>query len=101
MNSLIQGHNHSENCITVKVSRKKPKVEVYFAIEGSGLPVFSTDREYSFGSIVDYQFGVMLRRKGLHKPDFTDDIDRIHSLMIYTSLIQYDIVGDTKAPLLR
>ena len=43
----------------------------------------------------------MLRAKGPHKPEFAYDIVRIHSLMIYTDLIEYDIGGDTKAPLLR
>ena len=43
----------------------------------------------------------MLRRKGPHKPKFVYDIVRILSLMIYTDLIEYNIVGDTKAPLLR
>ena len=42
----------------------------------------------------------MLRGKGPHKPEFDYDIVRIHSLMIYTDLIEYNIVGDTKAPLL-
>ena len=43
----------------------------------------------------------MLRGKGLHKPEFDYDIVRIHSLKIYTDLIEYNIVGDTKVPLLR
>ena len=43
----------------------------------------------------------MLRGKGPHKPEFAYDIVRIHSLMIYTDLIEYNIVGDIKAPLLR
>ena len=43
----------------------------------------------------------MLRGKGPHKPEFAYDIVRIHSIMIYTDLIEYNIVGDTKAPLLR
>ena len=42
-----------------------------------------------------------LRGKGPHKAEFAYDIVRIHSLMIYTDLIEYNIVGDTKAPLLR
>ena len=42
----------------------------------------------------------MLRGKGPHKPEFAYDI-RIHLLMTYTELIEYNIVGDTKAPLLR
>ena len=43
----------------------------------------------------------MLRREGPHKLDFAYVIVRIHSLMINTDLIEYSIVGDTVAPLLR
>ena len=42
-----------------------------------------------------------MKGKGPHKPQFTYDILRIHSLMIYSDLVEYNIVGDTKAPLLR
>ena len=102
MNTLIQErHNHSENCVTVEVSRRTQKVEIYLANEGSGLAFFSTDLGHIFGSNVGNEFGVMLRRKRPHKPEFAYDIVRIHSLMIYTDLIEYNIVGDTKAPLLR
>ena len=102
MNILIQErHNHSENCIKVELSGKTQKVEIYLANEGSGLAFFNTDLGHSFGSNVGNEFGVMLRGKGPHKPEFAYDIVRIHSLMIYTDLIEYKIVGNTKAPLLR
>ena len=42
----------------------------------------------------------MLRGKRPHKPEFAY-IVRIHFLMIYTDRIEYNIVGDTKTPLLR
>ena len=101
-NTLIQErHNHSENCITIKVSRRTQKVEIYLANEGSGLAFLSTDLGHIFRIDVDNEFGVMLRGKGPHKPKFPDEIFRILSLMIYTDLIEYNIVGDTKAPLLR
>ena len=101
MNILIQErHNQSENCIKVKVSRRTQKVEIYLANEGSGLAFFSTDLGHVFGSNAGNEFGVLLRGKGPHKPEFAYDIVRIHSLMIYTDLIEYNIVGDTKAPLL-
>ena len=77
------------------------KVEIYLANEGSGLAFFSTDLGHIFGSKVRNEFGVMLRGKGPHKPEFPYDIVRIHCLMIYTDLIEYNIVGDSKAPLLR
>ena len=83
------------------MSRKTQKVEIYLANEASGPAFFSTDLGHIFGSNVGNEFGVMLRGKGPHKPDFAYDIVRIHSLMIHTDLTEYNIVGDTKAPLLR
>ena len=47
------------------------------------------------------EFGEILRGKGYHKQEFAYNIVRIHYLMIYTDLIEYNIVGNTKAPLLR
>ena len=88
MNILIQErHNHSENCMKVKVSRRTQKVEIYLANEASGLAFFSTDLGHIFGSNVGNEFGVMLRGKGPHQPQFAYDIVRIHALMIYTDLI--------------
>ena len=83
------------------MSRRTQKVEIYLAIERSGLAFFSTDQEDIFGSNVGHEFGVMLRGNGPHKPQIACDFVRKHSLMIYTDLIEYNIVGDTKAPLLR
>ena len=83
------------------MSRRTQKVAIYLANEGSGLTLFSTNLGHIFGSNVGNEFGVMLRGKGPHKPEVAYDIVRMHSLMIYTDLIQYNIFGDTKAPLLR
>ena len=89
MNILIQErHNHSGNCIKVQVSRRMQKLEIYLANEGSVLAFFSTDLGHIFESNVRIEFGVMLRGKGPHKPEFAYDIVRIHSLMIYTELIE-------------
>ena len=102
MNILIQErHNHSENCIKVQLSRRTQKVEIYLVNEGFVLAFFSTDLGNIFGSNVADDLGVMLRGKGHHKPKFAYDIVRIHSLMIYTNLIEYNIIVDTKTPLLR
>ena len=66
LNNLIQEkHNHSENCITIKVCRRKQKVEIHLASEVSGLPYFSTDLEHIFGSNFRKEFGVILKRKDL------------------------------------
>ena len=83
MNTIIQErHNHSESCITVKVSPRTQKVGIYLADEGYGLAFLSTDLGHIFGSNVGNEFGVMLRGKGPHKPEFACDFVRIHSLMI-------------------
>ena len=102
MNILIQErHNHNENRIKVQVSRRTQKVGICLANEASGLSFFSTGLGHISGSNVGNEFVVMLRGKAPHKPEMACDIVRIHSLRIYTELIEYKISGDTKAPLLR
>ena len=77
------------------------KVVVYFAKEGSGLAFFIMDLGQISGSNLGNEFGVMLGRKGPNKPEFANNIVRVHFLMTYTDLIEYNIVGETKASLLR
>ena len=102
MNTLIQErNNHNETCITVKVSRRSQKVVIILANDTSGLAFCSTDLGHIFGNNVGNQFGVLMKGKGPHEPQFAYDIVRIHSLMIYSDLVEYSIVGDTKTPLLR
>ena len=79
MNTLIQErHNHSENCITGKVSRGTQKVE-NLANGGSGLAFFSTDMGHIFRSNVGNEIGVILRGEGPHQQEFAYDIVRTHS----------------------
>ena len=102
MNTLIQErNNHRDTCITIKVSMVTQKIKVYLANEESGLAIFSTDLGHTFGGVVRNDSGILLRGKEPHEPTFAYDIVRIHSLMIYTDIVEYNIVGDTKAPLLR
>ena len=90
MNTFFQErHNHSESCITVKVTGKRQKVEIYFANEGSGLAFSSTDLWHIFSSNAGNKFGVMLRGKEPLKPELAYDIVRIHSLKIYTDWVHY------------
>ena len=42
-----------------------------------------------------------MKGKGPHYPKYCYEIIRIQSLMIYSYIIEYNIVGDTKTPLLR
>ena len=102
VNMLIQErNNHNEICITVEVSRRSQKVVIFLANDTSGLAFCSTDLSHIFGNNVGNQFGVLMKGKGPHEPQFAYDIVRILSLMIYSDLVEYSIVGDTKVPLLR
>lgn len=102
MNTLIQERNkHNEICITVKVSRRTQKVEISLITDSSSLVFMSTDLGNIFGGDVGDDRGILMQGLGPHKPKFAYDIVRIHSLMIYTDIVEYNVVGDTKAPLLR
>ena len=48
---IQERHNHCLCCITVKVSRRTQKVEIYLTIAGCGFAFFSTDQGHIFGSI--------------------------------------------------
>ena len=102
MKTLIQErNNHNETCITLKVSCSRQKVVIMLANDTSGLAFSRTDVRHIFGNNVGNEFGVLMIGKGPHEPEFASDIVRIHSLMLYSDLVEYNIFGDTKAPLLR
>ena len=102
MNTLIQEmNNHNETCITVKVSRRTQKVVSTLANDTSGLAFCSSELGHIFDKNVGNEYGVLMIRKGPLEPEFPCDIFRIHSLMIYSDLVEYNILGDTKAPLMR
>ena len=102
MNLLIQErNNHNENCITAKVSRRTQQIELSLISDNSSLVIFITDLGNIFGGDAGDDKGILMRVKGPHEPKFAYDIYRIHSLMIYTDIVEYNISGDTKAPLLR
>ena len=94
-------NNHNETCITVKVSHRTQKVVIMLANDTSGLAFFSTDLAHIFGNNVGNEFGVLIIGKRPHETELAYDLVRIHSLMTYSDLVEYNIVGDTKAPVLR
>ena len=89
-NTKIQErNNHKESCITVKVKNAKTcnyACKRYL---------------WSFNCVWEKNLGVLIIAKGPHEPEFAYDIVRIHSLMIYSNLVEHNIVGDTKAALLQ
>ena len=95
MNTLIQErNNHNEICITVKVSRRTQKVVIMLANDTSGLAFCSTSLDHNFDNNVGNEFGELMTGKSPHEPEFAYDIVRIHSLMVFSNLVEYNIVGD-------
>ena len=93
MDTIIQVRsNHNETCITLKVSCRTQKVVIMLANDTSGLAFCSTHLGHIFGNNVGNEFGVMMIGKDPHEPEFAYDIVRIHSLMIYSDLVVYNIV---------
>ena len=89
MKTLIQeNHNYTKTFVAVKMTRRAKKVEFHLAIKIPGLAFFSTDLDHFFGSIFVDEFGVMLRREGVHKPVFASDLVRIQFLGLQTDLIE-------------
>ena len=66
-NTLLQErHNQSQRCITIKVSPRTPKVEIYVADEGSGLWFLSMDLRHILKSISGKKLGVILKKTTPH-----------------------------------
>ena len=102
MNTLIQERNyHRHTCITIKVSRLTQQVKVYLANEESSLAILNTDLGYVFGGDVRNDLGILMRGKGSHEPTFAYDMVPIYPVMICTDIVEYNFVGDTKAPVRR
>ena len=62
----------------------------------------SSDLSHIFGCYLKQnQKWLIMSGKGQHQLEFSHDITRIHSLMMYSDIKEYNIVGDTKYPLLK
>ena len=97
MNSVIKnGSDRSDVNIRVKVSRKTQKIDVSHVNEESQLLISNLGT--NFGGDVGNYMRILLRLKVTHKRLFAYEIVRIPSLMVYSKFVEYNVVGDTKAP---
>ena len=103
MNKTTQEREKYERTpIKLKVNRITQRICLSLPNENSLLGVFSTDLCHVFGcEEAVYGMGVFMSGAGPYFPKFPYDIVRIHTLMIYSDIIEYNFVGDTKAALLR
>ena len=90
------------NGIYVSVEKITQKNAIHLPEDQSVFIIQSADLNQIFGCDLEQnQTGVIMKGKGPHYPQYSYDIIRIHSLMIYSDIIEYNIKGDTKTPLLR
>ena len=98
----IGAQKYEYNGIYVSVDKITQKIAIYLTEDQSVFIVQSADLSHIFGCDLEQNHtGVIMKGKGPHYPQYSYDIIRIHSLMIYSDIIEYKIVGDTKTPLLR
>ena len=94
--------NYEKTPIRLHVNKITQRISLSPPNEKSFLVIFSADLCNVFGcEEAVYGMGVFMSGSGPHFPKFPFDIVRIHTLMIYSDIVVYNIVGDTKAALLR
>ena len=99
MNSLIRKRsNHSTTWIGVKVDHRTQKVAFLLVNDESSLVISSIELGRIFRGDVHNNRKILMLGKGPHETLFPCDIVRIHSLMIYSDIVEYNIVGDKKHP---
>ena len=98
----IGTQKYEYNGIYVSVDKIIQKVAILLPEDQSVFIIQSADLSHIFcGNLKQNQTGVIMKGKKPHYPQYSYDIIRIHSLMIYSDIIENNIVGDTKTPLLR
>ena len=98
----IGAQKYECNGIHVSVDKITQKNAIHLPEDQSVFIIQSADLSHIFGCDLEQnQTGVIMKRKGPHYPQYSYDIIRIHSPMIYSDIIEYNIVGVTKTPLLR
>ena len=98
----IGAQKYEYNGIYVSVDKITQKVAIHLPEDQSVFIIQSADLSHIFGCDLEQnQTGVIMKGKRPHYPQYPYDIIRIHSLMIYSDIIENNIVGDTKTPLLR
>ena len=102
MTKILGAKNYEYNANYESVHKITEKIAIHLLEDQSVFIIQSADLSHIFGCDLDQnQTGIIMKGKGPHHPQKFYDIVRINSLMIYSDIIDYSIVGDTKTPLLR
>ena len=92
----IGAQKNEYNGIYVSVEKITQKIAILLIEDQSVIIIQSADLSYISGCELEQnQTGVIMKRKGPQYPLYSYDIIRMHSLMIYSDIIEYNIKGDT------
>ena len=97
MNDALRLRNRQSVELKWKVDSITRHCEIELASDKSQLVFASQD----LCSILGFSQSVWFSSKGPHRSEFPIDILRFHSVMVYTDIVEFSIIGDTKAPILR
>ena len=88
--------NNAEHGMEISVNEFKKKIEFQFANNGALLNLASND----IANVIGFPSPCLIP-PAANVAMLPYDIQRIHTVMVYTDIIQHGIIGDTKAPILR
>ena len=98
----IGAQKYEYNEIYVSVDKITQKIAIHLPEDHSVFIIQNADLCNIFGCDLEQnQTGVIMKEKRPHYPQYSYDIMRKDSLVIYSDIIECNIVGDTKTPLLR
>ena len=102
MNNKTRAREHlgEYNRIYVSVDKITQKVAVHLPENQSLFIIQSVDLSQIIGCDSEQnQTGVIMKGKGPHYPQYSYNTIRMHSLILYSDIIEYIIVGDTTSSL--
>ena len=79
------------------VDPKTQRLSITFPDHSTFLHLLSSDIK----TILGFTQETSLAHEGPHVSIFPVDVQRVHTMFVYTDIIQHQIVGDRKAPVLR
>ena len=96
----IGAQKHEYNGFYISVDKILQKIAIHLPEDQSVFIIQSAYLSHIFGcDLKQNQTGVIMKGKGPHYPRYSYKI--IHSLINYSDIIEYNIAGNTKTPVLR
>lgn len=83
--------------MNVSIDNRSQRAFISLPKVGSALNIISPD----IAHILGFPMSVLLFGLGPHISHYPVDILRVHSIMVYTDIVEHGVLGDTKAPILR